>query len=123
MQKLVAFILLITFTAQTFNQGLYYLDYAIDRASYEKNCVNKARPMLQCKGKCQLMKKIREQEEKEKKQAPELKLASKSETISSRSFFAEYNPVWLVLTRYTYATGDAGLPIDQPSAFFHPPNS
>ena len=61
-QKIFAAILLLAFIGQTFRQGFYYVDYLVDKAEYVKNCVNKARPKMLCNGKCQLMKKIQEQE-------------------------------------------------------------
>jgi hypothetical protein len=43
--------------------------------------------MLHCNGKCQLAKKLKQQEKKEQ-QNPELKLENKNEIFSSRSFFS-----------------------------------
>lgn len=122
-QRAVAFILIIAFSAQAFNQGLYYLDYSINRAAYVKNCINKARPQLRCNGKCQLMKKILEQEKKEQQQAPEMKLASKFEVISSKSFFAEYHPLFITTALHRFSVAVAEPPVDRAFAIFHPPNN
>ncbi len=78
--------------------------------------------MLHCDGKCQLMKKIQESEKKNQQQAPELKLASKAEVLSSRSSFAVLKPVAMIVLQRHYFPANAGDPVDQPSSFFHPPN-
>lgn len=67
------------------------------------------------------MKKIKEQEEKERRQAPELKLASKTEVLSSKSFFTLVNPVTVIELAKNHTVTIIGYPIDQPSSFFHPP--
>lgn len=77
---------------------------------------------MHCNGKCQLMKKIQEQEEKERGLPPELKLAAKAEVISSRSFFLTQCPVVLapVNTKFFFYT--IGSPIDRSFSLFHPPD-
>ena len=84
MQKPIAFILSLIFLVQSFNQGFCYLDYILRRADYEKQCINKALPQMHCNGKCQLMKKIMEQEKKEQQQAPEMKYAGKVEVLPTQ---------------------------------------
>lgn len=39
------------------------VDYVLRTEAYARNCVNKAKPMLQCKGKCQMMRKMAAQEQ------------------------------------------------------------
>lgn len=120
MYKIAAAILLVAFFGQTFDKAFYYLGYYIDNSDYAQNCVNISRPALDCEGKCQLMKKIREHEEKEH-QSPERKLNHQVEVLSSKSFFAAA-PLMISsgATRYALPT-HSGLPIDMPSSFFHPP--
>ncbi|RYY63155.1 MAG: hypothetical protein EOO05_00090 [Chitinophagaceae bacterium] len=120
MHKIAATILLLAFLGQTFNQGVYCLGYMIDKREYVKNCVNKARPMLHCNGKCQLMKKMMEAEKKSQ-QAPELKLA-KSEIISSRSSFVYALPLMIITSGRHYIPFNPAAPVDRASTFFHPPN-
>ncbi|RYG42259.1 MAG: hypothetical protein EOO01_23425 [Chitinophagaceae bacterium] len=121
--KIAAAILLLAFLGQTFNQGFYYVGYIVNKAEYVRNCENKYRPMLHCDGKCQLMKKIEAQRKKDQEQAPELKLAAKAEAISSRSSYILAVPLAYIAFKREYQTGNAGTPVDQPSAFFHPPNA
>lgn len=121
MQKVFATILLLAFIGQTFQQGFYYVDYLVDKAEYVKNCVNKARPKMQCNGKCQLMKKI-QQQEREQQKAPEMKLAGKIEV-----FPAKYDGVAILSPVFTfthsYILMNEGYPVDQVSFVFHPPSA
>jgi hypothetical protein len=122
MQKIAAFILILAFLGQTFNQGFSYVGYVINKAEYLRNCENKYRPMLHCEGKCQLMKKIEAQRKKEEQQAPELKLAAKSEVISSKSSFLINPPSFFIEIFTKYINQNTGTPVDRSSSFFHPPN-
>lgn len=122
MQKIAALILCIAFLGQTFDQGFCYIGYVINKAEYMRNCENKYRPMLHCDGKCQLMKKIDAQRKKDEQQAPELKLAAKSEVISSRSSFLLNAPDIFTNIIREYGTENTGTPVDRASSFFHPPN-
>ena len=54
-------ILLVLF--QAFSKWVIMAEYTINQDYIAKNlCENKARPMLHCNGKCQLMKKLAEEE-------------------------------------------------------------
>lgn len=121
MKKLLASILLIAFIGQTFNQGWYYLEYLIEKKEYMKRCVNKARIQMHCDGQCQLMKKIKEQEEKNQGQPPELKLAAKILLLSPKDQLTipsihveDKAPVFLIRT--------IGIPVHRSSTLFHPPD-
>jgi hypothetical protein len=68
---LTAFILLV-FSAQTFYQGSIVIWFYAQRSFIIKNlCVNKTRPQLGCKGKCVLMKKLKETERQREDQVPD----------------------------------------------------
>lgn len=121
MKKLTVFILLLLFTGQTFSQGLYCLDYLVRRTAYEKHCVNKARPMLKCHGKCQLMKKIQEEEQRQQQQAPELKQAAKAEFFPDAQSLLPAPPSFLLQQHFGFQ--NSGMPVDQPATIFHPPGS
>jgi hypothetical protein len=115
--------MIISFTAQMLGGFMVEIDYYLRTAEYAKNCVNTARPMMHCNGKCQMAKKMM-QEEKKDQQAPERKSVNKNEiTLSSKSFFASINlHVFSILPsvkRY-YASPDIiGRSLD----IFHPPQA
>ncbi len=52
---------------QSFYRNIAMLDYEINFSDYLAKCVNKSRPQLHCNGQCVLMKKIKAQEDEEKK--------------------------------------------------------
>ncbi|GAO44671.1 hypothetical protein [Flavihumibacter petaseus] len=119
--KIVAVILLFAFLGQTFNQGLYYAGYLVEKKEYMKRCVNKARPQLHCDGKCVLMKKLRDQEDRERGQSPELKLAAQQLIAQPRSFVT-VPAIQVAETHAIYFTRIIGAPIDRATTLFHPPD-
>ncbi len=63
MKLIAAFILIVLVMVQTFTSWLLIAEYTINKDYIAQNlCINKAKPKLQCKGKCQLMKKLVEEE-------------------------------------------------------------
>ncbi|GAB3639026.1 hypothetical protein GCM10027422_46170 [Hymenobacter arcticus] len=59
---------------QTFSRELLVVDFALNQATITARfCVNKARPMLHCNGKCYFAKKLKQQEERESRSAGPLK--------------------------------------------------
>lgn len=74
---------------------------------------------MHCNGKCQLMKKLKQEENKDK-QNPDRRPDNKDEVLSSRSFFTT-----LTFTEVTfqtvYPTVTVNKAVDMPRAFFHPP--
>jgi hypothetical protein len=121
-KKIASAILLFAFFGQTFNQGFYYISYLINKAEYVKKCENKSRPQMNCNGQCLLMKRIKQQEKNEQGQAPEMKLAAKAEVLSSKSSFLLNTPEVITFANKTYSLFNFGMPIDQPSSYFHPPD-
>jgi hypothetical protein len=120
MFKLSATILLLAaFAVQTFYKTFIVTDYYTNTSAYAKNCENKAKPQLHCNGKCQMMKKLK-QEEKKDQQNPERKADNKDEVISSKSFFASVNQIALV-SKIHYNFFNNNSVQDRTSDFFHPP--
>jgi hypothetical protein len=122
MKKIAALFLLMAFSAQAFSQVIVILNFYIHQSSIAATqCENRYRPMLHCNGKCQLAKKLKQQEKKEQ-QNPELKLENKNEIFSSRSFFMIRVQI---PTCYLAAYPDFSetKPIDRSLPIFHPPSA
>jgi hypothetical protein len=120
LRYITAIFLLGAFDAQTFDKAVMMLDYYANRAVFAKNCENKAIPNLHCNGKCQMMKKIKE-EQKRDQQNPERKAEHKDQVSSSKSFFATLQingPDCLKCLDSIYFPA---LPIDRSFSIFHPP--
>ncbi len=121
MYKLIASILLVAFISQTFNQGLYYFDYLVQKSEYAKHCVNKARPKMHCNGKCQMMKKMAEEEKKEAERSCEMKLASQLEAVTQQSSLSFSFNFFIPQQKTQFFINNSGAPVSQPSSVFHPP--
>ena len=121
-RRIIVLILLVAIGLQSFSKAIYIADYYVNNATYLKNCENKAKPKLQCNGKCQVKKKMQEEEKKEQEN-PDRKLENKTEIIiSSKSFFAtqliQPNKVNHNHNKWFF---DMGIVIDRSSSIFHPP--
>ncbi len=109
------------FATQTFQRSFIVFSYYTNTTTFSKNCENKSRPKLNCNGKCQLQKLIKEEEKKDQ-QNPERKLENKQEVVSSKSFFPS-------LTVYSsfYNTPQNSYPVitklkGHSGTIFHPPS-
>ena len=116
-----AIFLLIAFVAQTFSNGFVMLDYYINKVAFAKNCVNKARPAMHCNGKCQMMKKLQEEEKKDQ-QMPERKLEKRMELLSSNSFCYSFEFLLILPTNAKRLQQPYPLK-DISYSFFHPPQA
>jgi hypothetical protein len=119
-RQITAIVLFISFAAQVFDRNVAMLDYILNPAPFAKNCENKMRPMLHCNGKCQLMKKLREQEKKDQ-QNPERKTENKNEVTSSRSYFASIPLYRLNIPRPALCYSISPLSAGMNTEIFHPP--
>jgi hypothetical protein len=64
MKGTAAIVLIMLLLTQTFSKWMWVLEYELNK-TYIANtlCINKAKPQLQCKGGCQLSKKLAEDEQ------------------------------------------------------------
>ena len=122
MKKIIAAILLIAFATQTFAKELVILDYYANTTSFEKDCINKDKPMMHCCGKCQLRKKL-QQQEKNDKQNQEQRGNNKNEVLSSKSFFAKIPLARRQEFCINYQELSFSKEIKMPRSFFHPPGA
>jgi hypothetical protein len=121
-KTLIAFIFLTAFAMQTFTKAFIVFDYVANTKNYAKNCVNKAKPKMHCNGKCQMMKKIQEEEKKEQ-QNQERKDEAKNQVLSTKSFFASLTPIQSTTLSIEYSFLSNGKEIKMPRTHFHPPGA
>lgn len=70
LKRLTAFCLLAALISSNFSRFFAFAAFEANQKYIAQNlCVNKSRPWLHCNGHCYFMKKIRQSEENEKKQA------------------------------------------------------
>jgi hypothetical protein len=121
-KQVAAVILLFAFITQTFSGGLVLVNYYTNTAAFIKNCENKAKPKMHCNGRCQMMKKM-QQEEKQDQRNAERKSVNKMDVLSSRSFFASSATALSILSSRAI-TVEQKYPLTTISyAFFHPPKA
>jgi hypothetical protein len=119
-KQIAAILLLLAFAIQTFSGGFVVLNYYTNTAAFAKNCINKARPKMHCNGKCQMMKKLKEEEKKDQ-QLPERKVENKIEVLSSKSFFYSSATAFSVIASKA-TTVEKDYPLTDISySFFRPP--
>jgi hypothetical protein len=118
---LSAILLIVAFAAQTFNGAFIKLGYCINPEAFAKYCVNKAKPKLKCHGKCQVMKKMQEEEKKDQENR-ERKWENKITVLSSKSFFCtvEFD---LIPAAKPVPAGNTLLIKDISLSVFHPPQA
>ena len=123
-KSLATVFLMAAFFAQTFCTSFIVAGYYTNTAAYTKNCENKARPAMHCNGKCQLMKKLRQQEKKDQEN-PNRKAESKKQTfLSSRSFFAAVSNQVATEMPAVKITLTAASELSSPALdIFHPPRA
>jgi hypothetical protein len=120
-KQITSILLLLAFAIQTFSGGFVVLNYYTNTAAFAKNCVNKAKPKMHCNGKCQMMKKLKEEEEKKDQQLPERKVENKIEVLSSKSFFYSAATAFSVIASKA-TTVEKDYPLTDISySFFRPP--
>ena len=73
--------------AQSFSRSLVLADYMVNLEAYKEKCINKAKPKLNCNGKCQMYKKINQQDQSSEAEAP--KLNQSEFVLSSKTYFPE----------------------------------
>jgi hypothetical protein len=118
-RPITAGIFFMAFLAQSFSGQLMMLGYYANRTAFAKNCENKAKPAMHCNGKCQLMKKM-QQEDKKDRQIPERKSENKDGPVSSGSFFCSVEN-FLKIIHNSYPTIPAPPTHDRATSVFHPP--
>ena len=113
--------MLAAFFAQTFSKDFVIVDYYTNTARYAKNCENKAKPKMHCNGKCQMMKKLQQEEKKDQENQER-----KSENKNEITLYSDSNPSSIlseifVVTKLNYLPFSTNKSVDRSFDFFHPP--
>ena len=95
-------------------------DYMVNLEAYKKSCINKAKPKLNCNGKCQMLKKMKTQQGETETSAPAPKFNQLEVVLSSKSFFP-YIQFVSATNKSTYFTYNDDFSSNYLGAIFHPP--
>jgi hypothetical protein len=120
LRAIAAIFFMAAFAVQSFQKAVIVLDYYANTSSFAKNCENKVRPTLHCNGKCQMMKKLKEEEKKDQ-QNPERKTDNKNEVVSSKSFYAGISSKPAKAITPTSEYKERYIPTGLTADIFHPP--
>lgn len=118
-KHLTTIFLLLAFLVQTLHQSLLVVDYYLNPQSFAAHCENKNKPQLHCNGHCQLMKKIKSEENKDK-QNPERRGNNKNEIV----YFCQTqvgNIFRIKQLKQNFISFDNSNTQDISFSFFHPP--
>lgn len=118
-KRFVIFCVLFALISSHFSQFFTYTGFEVNQKYIAENlCVNKSKPWMHCNGRCYLMKKLKQAEEKEKSQ----------EKQSQRNLFQNINVINLTSLKFhnsllqIISTPYQPLkPIVFTGSIFHPP--
>jgi hypothetical protein len=120
-KQVIASFFLWAFAMQTFNTSFVVYDYYANTSAYAKNCENKAKPQMHCLGKCQMMKKMQQKENKDQENS-DRKSVAKQTILSSKSFFATAPFYKGCFVRKVYASLPSPKATNRSFEIFHPPS-
>ena len=121
LRQITALFLIVSFVAQTFCGGLVMINYYTNTAAFAKNCINKAKPKMHCNGKCQMMKKMQEEEKKEQENTERI-FKIEPVVLCSGSIFCSSTVSLVNIIKPTLYDIDCSIN-SFPSDVFHPPQA
>lgn len=116
----IVILLFTALIAQSFSRSLVLADYMVNVETYKKSCENKAKPMLHCNGKCQMLKKMKKQEGDSGSNATAPKFNEVELVLSSKSFFPSIEFVVSDKLKSFYSYNSA-FSSNYIGTVFHPP--
>lgn len=119
MTRAVAILLIFCSLSVCLSAFIVNIGFEMNRAYIATEfCINKDQPQLHCNGKCYLMKKLKQAEEKEQKQAHELlKIQLQQPLANLRVEFTAYTDQ-MTPVHIPYSTGK---PLSKVNPVFQPP--
>ena len=121
-KQLITFILLMSFAAQTFNKVFIVVDYYVNTSSFAAHCENKAKPLMKCNGKCQMMKELKKEADKDH-QYPDRRGENKNEIVlDCNILFTTIQTLPLSIFKADYPFAKEDKVVKMQRRIFHPPN-
>lgn len=117
--RLIAILLIICSVSMNLSGIFVFAGFEMNQDYIAKElCINKNKPQLHCNGKCYLMKKLKQAEDKEQKQERQLLKIQLQEPLGSMRFEFKQYPYAVTAVHIPYTTGK---PLSNVKAIFHPP--
>lgn len=117
--KPISVLLLISLLTANLSGLLVYMGFEVNQRYIAKElCENRDKPQMHCNGKCYLMKKLKQAQDKEQKQERQSqKLQIQDAVVSTPLVFKQY-PFAEVNFHIPFSTG---MPRNIKNSIFHPP--
>ena len=116
---MVALLLIAVFLMQTFNRYFIVADYYTRTKAYTSICENQNKPQVHCNGRCQLLKRLKQEDAKDRHN-PNRKANQQDELVFIRLLSACTQSVKLC-TNTLYLRFTIFLPSVCSAGIFHPP--
>jgi len=122
LNRSVALLLIAFILSANFSKLFIYAGYEINKSYVANNlCENRDKPWLHCNGKCYLMKKIKQAEEKEKSEERQAnKSLFQEAVVDTKTTAFNFHPKLLAVIAITHSK--FYLP-QRSTAIFHPPKT
>jgi len=121
-QRCIALILLLAFMAMSFSQAVVVVNFYANQDVIAKTlCENRDKPMMHCCGRCQLRKRLANQQNQDKDN-PGRKADNKNSTLFFQLAGSLLALPSIDLISSSYASLTAPMPVDRALPFFHPPS-
>ena len=121
MKSLLTIFLLTSITVQSFApSAMLSLFYANRKAIADRFCVNKAKPMMKCNGKCYLKKQMEKSSKEDGSQLPGMNIRIDAFVLGSKPMAFEYKSQ---LVRHQADPRDPALPHATIAGIFRPPST
>jgi hypothetical protein len=122
LKRAIAVLFLLIWVSQIAGRHIISLEFYLNQQFIAKNlCENRDKPYMHCNGKCQLRKKLRE-EDKRDQENPERKAdAAVSDFTLQQAGQQLYKPLIPASIKDYEWPSAIGTPVDQPHFVFRPP--
>ena len=120
MKTSIVILLFAALMAQCLTRSILMVDYLVNIEAYKQSCINKAKPKLQCNGKCQMLKKMKKQDSQSDSNGAIPKFNQSDFLLSSKSYFPSIELKSRVHSN-VYPTIEVSFISDFISSIFHPP--
>ena len=111
---------MIAFLLQSFSRVIITGDYYLNTSTYAAKCENKAKVAMKCNGKCQMLKKIKQEDENEKKN-PERRAENRNDLFINQFSIAVTSNTFSEFTKQHFPIIADPKISDRPHSVFKPP--
>ncbi|SEW38435.1 hypothetical protein [Chitinophaga arvensicola] len=106
---------------QSFSRVFIVVDYYANTSAFAEKCENKARPSMHCNGKCQMMKRLKQEDNRDNK-SPDKKSDNRYELITCNDASFKLNiPIPVITTKIHFVENNSAV-FKMPRTCFHPPS-